>query len=167
MEYLSNRDIRLSREQRDALLEELVREIRMHQNAQDAFDEAACARLGINRSDARCLDIIDIHGRVTAGELARESRLSTGAITTLLDRLERAGFVRRVRDTDDRRRVLVELTDEARARAWEIWGPLGEEGTAGLESYSDADLALMRDFLRSGRELLATHTDRVLKMSES
>ena len=59
---------------------------------------------------------------MTAGELDRESELSTGAITTLLDRLERAGYVRRVRDDVDRRRILVELTDEARHRAWEIWG---------------------------------------------
>jgi DNA-binding MarR family transcriptional regulator len=97
-------------------------EIRRHQNTQDRFDEVACEYLGINRSDGRALDILDQHGRLTAGRLAAESGLSSGAITTLLDRLERAGYVRRLRDEGDRRRVLVELTDLAHERASEIWG---------------------------------------------
>jgi DNA-binding MarR family transcriptional regulator len=156
-----HRNVRLSRKERAALLEELGLEIRMYQNAQDAFDEAACARLGINRSDARALDIIDQHGKITAGELAKESGLSTGAITTLLDRLERAGYVRRVRDDADRRRVLVELTDEARRRAWEIWGPIAEAGMGGLARYSNEELLFIRDFLRSSREFLSGHLERI------
>lgn len=133
----------------------------MYQNAQDAFDDAAFARLGINRSDGRALDIIDRHGRITAGQLASESGLSTGAITTLLDRMERAGYVRRVRDTEDRRRVLVELTDEARQRVGEIWGPIAEASRRGLDRHSDAELLFLRDFLRSGREFLGEQLARV------
>ena len=155
------RNVRLSRQEREALIEELGVEVRTYQNAQDAFDEAATERLGINRSDGRALDIIDRHGKITAGELAKESGLSTGAITTLLDRLERAGYVRRVRDDADRRRVLVELTDEARRRAWEIWGPIAEASTSRLGRYSNEELIFIRDFLRSSREFLLEHLDRV------
>jgi DNA-binding MarR family transcriptional regulator len=151
----------LSNEAREALLAEVGLEVRMHQNAQDLFDDVACSRLGINRSDGRCLDIVDQRGRVSAGELAQASGLSTGAITTLIDRLERVGYVRRVRDTEDRRRVLVELTDEARARSWEIWGPMAEEGMGGLARYPDDELLLIRDFLRAGRQFLAAHTERI------
>ena len=140
---------------------ELGLEIRRHQNAQDVFDDVACARLGINRSDGRCLDIVDQHGQLSAGELARKSELSTGAITTLLDRLERAGYVRRIPDPADRRRVLVELTELARERTWEIWGPMAESAAAELARYSDAELVFMRDFLRRGREILAEQTERV------
>lgn len=140
-------------------------EVRRHQNAQDAFDEAACARLGINRTDGRCLDILDQHGRMTAGALARESGLSTGAVTALLDRLERAGYVRRARDTVDRRRVMVELTDEARRRAWEIWGPMGEDAAAFFARYSDDELAFIRDFLRDGQRLLGEQLERVRSMA--
>jgi DNA-binding MarR family transcriptional regulator len=142
-------------------MQELGLEIRRHQNAQDLFDEAACAHLGINRSDGRALDILDQHGRLTAGQLARESGLSSGAITTLLDRLERAGYVRRVRDDVDRRRVLVEVTDEARRRTWEIWGPIAEQADRDLSRYSDAELAFVRDFLLQGRQLLAEHLERI------
>jgi DNA-binding MarR family transcriptional regulator len=143
------------------LLERLNVEVRRHQNAQDMFDEVACERLGINRSDGRCLDIIDLAGRISAGELARQSGLSTGAITTLVDRLERAGYVRRVRDTGDRRRVLVELTDELRVRAGVIWGPIADEAAAAFDRYSDAELELIVEFLHFGREFLAAHAERV------
>ena len=155
------RNARLSRQAREALVNEIGLEVRAYQNAQDAFDEAATGRLGINRSDGRALDIIDRHGRITAGDLAKESGLSTGAITTLLDRLERAGYVRRVRDDVDRRRVLVELTDEARRRAWEIWGPIAEASGRTLGRYSNEELLFIRDFLRSSREFLLEHLERV------
>ena len=156
-----HRNVRLSREEREALIGEIGVEVRTYQNAQDAFDEAACDRLGINRSDGRALDIIERHGRMTAGELARESGLSTGAITTLLDRLERVGYVRRVRDDVDRRRVLVELTDQARRRASEIWGPIAEASAGHLGRYSNEQLIFVRDFLRSSREFLGEHLERV------
>lgn len=155
------RNVRLSSEGREALLGEIGLEVRSYQNAQDAFDEAACERLGINRSDGRALDIIDRHGQITAGELAKESGLSTGAITTLLDRLERAGYVRRVRDDVDRRRVLVELTEEARRRTWELWGPIAEGSAGELARYSNEELLFIRDFLRSSREFLLEHLERV------
>src|SRR5262245_22294894 len=125
---------------REAFLGELFLEIRRYQNAQDEFDEAASARLGINRTDARCLDILDMHGQMTAGQLAAESGLSTGAVTTLLDRLEKVGYVKRVRDTVDRRRVLVEMTDRARRRAEEIWGPIAAEAAEVYSEWSEEEL---------------------------
>jgi len=63
----------------------------------------------------RCLDILGRRGPMTAGQLSDESGLSTGAVTFLLDRLELAGMVKRRRDTDDRRRVWVELVPAARS----------------------------------------------------
>ena len=98
---------------------------------------------------------------MTAGRLASESGLSTGVVTTLVDRLERAGYVRRVRDEVDRRRVLVELTDAARARAGEIWGPIGQESAERMVAYSDAGLAFLLDFLKGSREFLARHLARI------
>lgn len=152
----------MSREiDREKLIGELNVEIRRYQNAQDAFDDAASQRLGINRTDQRCLDILDLNGQMTAGRLAAESGLSTGAVTTLLDRLEQKGYVRRVRDTVDRRRVLVELTEEARERAAEIWGPIAEEASDGWANVSDAQLLFLRDFLIGSQEFLARHLERI------
>ncbi len=156
-----NEKVRLSRHSREELAAEVIDQVRRHQIAQDAFDEAATARLGVNRTDGRCLDIIDRLGPITAGALAREGGLSTGAVTTLIDRLERRGYVRRVRDTEDRRRVFIELTDELRERAWEIWGPLAGVSDEFLGRHSDADLRVLRDFLRASVEVLDEHAARV------
>jgi DNA-binding MarR family transcriptional regulator len=57
-----------------------------------------CQKLGINRTDLRCLNIVDNQGPMTAGRLAELSGLTTAAVTTVLDRLERAGYARRVRN---------------------------------------------------------------------
>ena len=100
------------------LFDALIYEVRRSQNATDRFDQAVADAIGINRTDLRCLDVIQREWPVAAGRLAEQTGLTTGAITTVLDRLERAGYARRVRDPSDRRRVLVEVTPEpSRARS--------------------------------------------------
>ena len=141
--------------------------VRAHQNAVDLVDEAACERLGINRTDARCLDIIDQRGQITAGQLAQEAHLTTGAVTALLDRMAKRGYVKRVRDKEDRRRVLVRLTPKAQRAAGEVYGPIAEEGNVLLEELSEQELEVMRDFLTRGRDLLVEHASRVRTRSQS
>jgi DNA-binding MarR family transcriptional regulator len=146
--------------EREQLYTELGDEVRASQRATDVVDELMCQLLGINRTDARCLDILDQHGRMSAGDLAEASRLTTGAITAVIDRLERAGMARRVPDPKDRRRVLVEPTPEAYAAALELmvepmialWRPLGDR-------YTDDELRLFIDFTRRGRELQERHAE--------
>ena len=89
---------------REGLTADLFEERRVLGVVNDIADQAVADYLGINRTDARCLDIIGRLGGVSAGRLARESGLSTGAVTTVLDRLERAGYARRTSDPGDRRR---------------------------------------------------------------
>src|ERR671932_2430246 len=98
------------------LFTELLSEVRMSHNATDRFDQAVADALGVNRTDMRCIDVLEREGPVTAGRLAEATGLTTGAITTVIDRLERAGMARRTRDPDDRRRVLVELDPGVRGR---------------------------------------------------
>src|SRR5437763_14609895 len=109
----------MSRE-REQLYAELGNEVRASQRATDIVDDLICQLLGINRTDSRCLDIRDQSGSMSAGDLAEASRLTTGAITAVIDRLERAGLARRVPDQADRRRVLVELTPKANAATIEL-----------------------------------------------
>lgn len=134
------------------LIQELIFEVRAAQSAVDEMDEAACRALGINRTDGRCLDIVQREGPLTAGLLAERSGLTTAAVTTVLDRMEHAGYARRLRDAGDRRRVLVELTPLAERRALEIWGPLGDFRSE-LAKYTTEQLELLRDFHRKAREL--------------
>ena len=132
--------------------------MRASQRATDMVDELICRHLRINRTDARCLDILEERGHMTAGELARESGLTTGAITAVLDRLESVGLARRVRDPADRRRVRVVPTKDAEELATELmvepmrkhWQPLGAR-------YTDEELRLFIDFTRRGREIQERH----------
>ena len=136
----------------------LGEEIRAAQRATDVVDDLVAELMGINRTDSRCLDILEQHGRMSAGELARESHLSTGAVTAVIDRLERAGYAQRVPDPADRRRVLVELTEFAREQVWELMGqPMREASVPVMERYSDAELELFLDFQRQGREIQERH----------
>ena len=96
---------------------EVAEELRLSGVTNDIADQVMADDLGLNRTDTRCLDIIERLDGVSAGRLASEAGLSTGAVTTVLDRLERAGYARRVQDPGDRRRVLVELTPAGAARA--------------------------------------------------
>ena len=138
----------------------LGEEIRAGQRATDAVDDLAAELLGINRTDSRCIDILEQHGRMTAGHLALLSGLSTGAVTAVIDRLERAGYAQRGPDPSDRRHVLVELTELARERIWELMGrPLREATVPVMERYSDQELELLLEFQRAGREIQERHAE--------
>jgi len=141
----------MSRQKKDDLIDEVTLEIRAAQIAVDQMDDAACRALGVNRTDGRCLDVIDREGPVAAGRLAEASGLTTAAVTAVIDRLEKAGYARRIGDPHDRRRVLVELTPRLRERAEAIWGPFAMFREV-LGRYTVEQLELLRDFHRMGRE---------------
>jgi DNA-binding MarR family transcriptional regulator len=153
----------MSKDNSPELLAELYAANRAYQRAVDDMDDAATHQLGINRSDARCLDVLEEQGPMSTGELAAATGLSPGAITTLVDRLARDGYVRRVGDADDRRRVVVELTDMARRAVRELYGPL-TEGESWLAGLSGDELRLLRDFLGYGADLNLKHAARVRAM---
>src|SRR5207248_4544930 len=126
---------------RERLMRRLGEEIRAGQRATDEVDELVAELLRVNRTDSRCLDILEQHGRISAGQLAGASGLRTGAVTAVVDRLVRAGYARRVSDPTDRRRVLIELTERARELIWDLMGrPMREAGRPLVDRYSDAEL---------------------------
>jgi len=96
---------------------------------------------------------------LSAGELAQASGLTTGAITAVIDRLERAGYAQRVPDPADRRRVLIEPTQRAHDAAWELFAPLAEIAGPMLERYSDEDLRMLIEFNRLGRAVQERHAE--------
>lgn len=145
----------------NGLLQSLFDELRAEQEVVQAFDEAAAERLGVHLTDLRCLGILERKGPIPATELGVETGLTSGSVTALIDRLERAGYVRRVRDERDRRRVFVELTERAVKAIAEIWGPLGRDGTELAGRYSDEEIAFIVDYLRASRALLERHLERV------
>lgn len=149
---------------RETLIQELFYEVRAEQEDVQAFDEEAARLLGINLTDLRVLGILDRGGAMSVSELAEEAGLTSGSATTLVDRLERAGYASRTRDPEDRRRVNVDLTDLARTRMGRIWGPLGAEAAALVEKYSTEELVFLVDYLRRGRRLLQEQRTRLKGM---
>jgi DNA-binding MarR family transcriptional regulator len=145
---------------RQELINGAALEARLHQNAYDRFEDAAAAYFGVNRTAMRCMEVLDRKGRLTAGEIAIQTGLTSGAVTAMLDRLERADLVQRLSDPSDRRRVLVELTSQARRRAGEIYGPLAGEMTQ-FEQYTDDELRLIAGFMRLATLALERHASRV------
>lgn len=154
----------MSRDSKQQLIEQFIYEARASDAAHEAFDNEALRQLGVNPTDGRCLDIIDNEGPLTAGRLAELSGLTTAAVTSVLDRLERAGYARRVRDDTDRRRVLVELTPDFAKRARRIWEPLGRDAFAEFRKLSADDLRAAIDVLRLRRELNERHIERLRKL---
>ncbi|NIK55746.1 MarR family transcriptional regulator [Kribbella shirazensis] len=131
------------------------------QDATDRVDAAAAAVLGLNRTDLLCLGVLARGGPLPAGQLAVEAGLSPAAMTAGIERLEKAGYADRTRDSADRRRVLVTATPLAVRRLTELYAPLEKLGSAQLAKYSLAELETIRDFLDQGIELQDQQADRI------
>lgn len=142
---------------------ELGREAQALQAAVDAVDQAAATNLGVNRTDLRCLEIL-WHGESTPGALAAELGLTSGSVTTMLDRLAKLDYVVRHPEPGDRRKVVIRITDAAMAKVMRIYGPIAEEGAGEVSRYSAAELRLVLDYLRRSRELQERHRTRITEL---
>lgn len=141
---------------RRQLVGELGVALQRYQRSVQAYDDAVGRALALGAADLRCLDWL-ADGPKTAGMLATATGLRPAATTALLDRLEARGLVERFRDDDDRRRVLVRMTEEGARATYAMYAPLVDEGRGLFTSLSVADLARMRDLLDAMRELTDRH----------
>lgn len=112
------------------------------------FHAALAARLGLSATDLKCLDLLrDAPTPLTASDLVACTGLTGGAITGVVDRLEAGGFVRRVRDIDDRRRWELHPIEASRQAVLDHFAPLRESIAAICDGYGDADLDVIAAFL--------------------
>lgn len=144
----------MTRKSKAMLIGELISALRANQGATDKMDEAAARAMGVNRTDSRVIDVVQQRHRVAAGELARETALTTGAVTAVIDRMEKKGYLRRLTDPGDRRRVIVEMTELADERADHLYGPLADAALPMLNGFSSAELELITRFLRAGTDIV-------------
>lgn len=128
---------------RQVLLEEVGMKMREVAGLSIHYNETMAARLGINSTDLECLDLVAFGSDVTAGALAEKTGLTTGAMTTAIDRLERAGFVERQRDGSDRRKVVVVASSAMRRRAEPIGAPMRKVINDVLARYEDEELIFL------------------------
>jgi DNA-binding MarR family transcriptional regulator len=152
----------MARRSKDEIVQALIKEFRVSGNQDDAFDSLAAERLGVSETDLRCLNIIENSRGLNAGELATQAGLTAGAVTGVIDRLEKAGYARRVWDAGDRRRVRVEVTPAFYRSAQRIWGPLAADWHATLsQNFTTEELGQIMSFLQMTNEVGRRHLDRL------
>lgn len=131
------------------------------------FHQAVADVLGLHITDHKCLDLIRHYGAMPAGRLAELTGLTTGAVTGIIDRLEKAGYVRRANDPKDRRRTIVEpaKNKKLQRKIEALFIPFHERMHELLSSYSDTELAFLLDALTKNIELTHEESKRLRSRS--
>ncbi len=128
----------------------------------DAVGQRFAELHGLNRTDVRALvAVMDAARRgesLSAGGLGSAVELRSASVTALVDRLERVGHVRRVRDPEDRRRVTLEMSEDARAAGAEHFGGLARDLVTAMGDYSDEELAVVRRWLEDMTAVVTRHS---------
>ena len=140
---------------REEIIQAIIEKRREMSTETIMFHQGVADQLGLHITDHKCLDLIRQYGAMPAGRLAELTGLTTGAVTGIIDRLEKAGYVRRANDPKDRRRIIVEPTQNKR---WErkieaIFIPFHERMHKLLSLYSESELAFLLDVLTKTVEL--------------
>jgi len=143
-----------SQEGKQALAGRLMLALRRSSAAGVLHGQAVARRVGVNSTDLECLDLILMSGPSTAGEIARHTGLTSGAVTGLIDRLERLGLVERTADPADRRKVLVRVREDRIGPIAQLYTPLEKTMQALLVGYSKQELKVLIDFAEKSGELL-------------
>ena len=135
--------------ERDEIIQAIIDKRRQMSTETIMFHQAVADRLGLYITDHKCLDLIHYYGAMPAGRIAELTGLTTGAVTGTIDRLERAGYVRRANDPKDRRRTIIEpiRNEKLEKKHKAIFFPLHERMRNLLSSYSDSELSFLLDVL--------------------
>ena len=143
---------------REEIIHAIVDNLREMSTQTIMFHQRVADVLGLHITDHKSLDILYRYGAMPAGRLGELTGLTTGAITGTIDRLEKAGHVKRTNDPKDRRRIIVEPAGNKKLekKIEGIFIPLHERMHKLLSSYSDIELAFLLDamteFLKLTRE---------------
>jgi DNA-binding MarR family transcriptional regulator len=129
------------------------------------FHQAIAGKLGLNVTDTRCFELMSRYsqGPLTAGDLARATGLTTGAVTGILDRLEKAGLVERYRNAIDRRKVFVRPRMEALQRIGRLYEGLATASLKHASNYSTKELELIKDYLEGSLQVLRDQSAKLTK----
>lgn len=145
----------MKKNSRDKLLRQLW-DLGRKMSTQTVFLHQAIAQsAGLNATDTKCVDLIlrCENEHVTAGWLSQQSGLTTGAITHILDRLEKRNFIQRVRDTEDRRRIFIRVNPDSLKDLAPKYEAIGAAYMKVLEHYTDKELQFICDYLEKTSEL--------------
>lgn len=143
---------------------DLMTEVRILKHSSLLFQNAIAAKMNLNVTDAECIDFLMEMGPSTAGDLARVTRLTTGAITNVIDRLEKAGYVKREKDPHDRRKVVVIFLPEKHKRVVKFYESVEAEVHLLYSSYSKKEIKLLLSHIQALNNIYRKHTDHFKKI---
>jgi len=149
--------MRTARKSKRELAGEIVgRLARKHSTAVVLFHHAVAERLGLGPTDHKCLDLLRDRGPMAASDLGAITGLTSGAITGVVARLERAGYLRREADPHDGRKQILKLALQ-RAQIQDVINPLREDVATLLESFDAHQLTAVAEFLAGSTDLVYRH----------
>jgi DNA-binding MarR family transcriptional regulator len=148
---------------RGQLVEDILDQLPMMTGDVDELTGATASFVNLNRTDFRALQALSSSQGMTAGELARALRVTTGATTRVIDSLVAAGHAHREWDPEDRRRILVSLTPTAQRTLDRALQALREDLRKSLSGYSESELDAVLRFVGSLRGLARTHARRLAR----
>ena len=143
------------------MIAEIDREFRRFRIHMGFFEQAVAEQLGLNRTDLNVIMLLHDAESMTAGEIAQATSLTTGAVTAVIDRLERNGFARRERDPADRRCVVVKLASQRRRQIAEIFQPMLRRTAQMYSHVSQEELATVLRFLQTANPMLHRETAKL------
>ncbi|MGH2604715.1 MAG: MarR family winged helix-turn-helix transcriptional regulator [Dehalococcoidia bacterium] len=131
------------------------------------FSHAVAGRVGLNPTDLEALEILLRAGPMTAGRLAAITGLTTGAITGVVDRLERKGYARRDADPGDRRRVIVHASrGDATQSLLSLYAGMRDASRSLMARFEEGDLAMMLEFVRAANVAATEQIERLRSEQE-
>jgi MarR family transcriptional regulator, organic hydroperoxide resistance regulator len=125
------------------------------------FQYAIAEKMNLNPSDAECIDFLMEMGPSTAGDLAKVTRLTTGAITSVIDRLEKAGFVKRQSDPNDRRKVIISFIPKKHEIAKRYYAAMAQDVYDLFSGYSQAKLKSIQQHSEALTAVFQKHADEI------
>ena len=136
----------MSTENRQALHEAIVHEIRRFIAGAILHNQKVADEVGLHLTDLQCINVLELAGPTTPGDLARSTGLTTGGVTVMLDRLEKAGYLKRAPNPQDRRSLLVRINPKKLEKMHSYYGEINRQMSAFLEATPEPELRTVVDF---------------------
>ena len=146
---------------KDKLVYELMTAVRKLTRSSLMLQYAISEKMKLNATDAECIDFLMEMGPSTAGELAKVTRLTTGAITNVIDRLEKAGFVKRENDPNDRRKVIIRYIPKKHAKTKQYYDAMAADVYQLLSGYNEPKLKSILQYSDSLTAIFQKHAEKI------
>jgi DNA-binding MarR family transcriptional regulator len=148
---------------KDARVRELMMAVRKLTRSSLMLQYAVAEKMNLNATDAECIDFLMEMGPSTAGDLAKMTRLTTGAITNVIDRLEKAGFVKRESDPQDRRKVIIRFIPKKHEKTKRYYDAMAADVYALFSTYNETKLKSLLQHSDSLTEIFQKHAEKIFK----